>query len=42
MEYESLKCPRCGGAEFEVVGENERLCWYCVPWQNRERASGGC
>ena len=29
MEYESLKCPRCGGAEFEVVGENEWLCWYC-------------
>ena len=29
MEYKPLKCPRCGGAEFEAVGENEWLCWYC-------------
>ena len=29
MEYKSLKCPCCGGAEFETVGENELLCWYC-------------
>jgi hypothetical protein len=29
MEYKSLKCPCCGGAEFEAVGENELLCWYC-------------
>jgi hypothetical protein len=29
MEYKSLKCPCCGGAEFEAVGENEWLCWYC-------------
>jgi hypothetical protein len=29
MEYKSLKCPKCGGAEFEAVGENEWLCWYC-------------
>jgi len=30
MEHKSLKCPRCGGAEFEAVGENELLCWYCA------------
>jgi predicted amidophosphoribosyltransferase len=29
MEYKSLKCPCCGGAEFEAIGENEWLCWYC-------------
>jgi hypothetical protein len=29
MEYKSLKCPNCGGSEFEAVGENEWLCWYC-------------
>ncbi|NIO71124.1 MAG: hypothetical protein GTN71_19340 [Anaerolineae bacterium] len=29
MEYKSLKCSCCGGAEFEAVGENELLCWYC-------------
>jgi ribosomal protein L40E len=29
MEYKSLKCPCCGGAEFETVGENELLCWHC-------------
>jgi predicted amidophosphoribosyltransferase len=29
MEYKSLKCPCCGGAEFEVFGEKELLCWYC-------------
>jgi tRNA A37 threonylcarbamoyladenosine dehydratase len=29
MEYKSLKCPSCGGAEFEAVGESEFLCWYC-------------
>lgn len=29
MEYKFLKCPNCGGAEFDAVGENELLCWYC-------------
>lgn len=29
MEYKSLKCPNCGGAGFEAVGENQLLCWYC-------------
>lgn len=29
MEYKSLKCPCCGGAEFELAGESELLCWYC-------------
>jgi predicted amidophosphoribosyltransferase len=29
MEYKSLKCPCCGGARLEAVGENELLCWYC-------------
>jgi predicted nucleic acid-binding Zn ribbon protein len=29
MEYKSLKCPCCGGTEFEVVADNELLCWYC-------------
>jgi hypothetical protein len=29
MEYKSLRCPCCGGTEFEAVGENEVLCWYC-------------
>lgn len=29
MEYKSLKCPCCGGAEFETVGGSELLCWYC-------------
>jgi hypothetical protein len=29
MEYKSLECPCCGGAEFEAVGRAELLCWYC-------------
>jgi hypothetical protein len=29
MEYKPLKCPCCGGAEFEAVGRAELLCWYC-------------
>jgi len=29
MEYKSLRCPNCGGAEFEAIGESEWLCWYC-------------
>jgi hypothetical protein len=29
MEYKSLKCPCCGGTEFETVSENELLCWHC-------------
>jgi predicted nucleic acid-binding Zn ribbon protein len=29
MDYKSLKCPCCGGAEFEAFGEKELLCWYC-------------
>jgi predicted amidophosphoribosyltransferase len=29
MESKSLKCPNCGGAQLEAVGENEWLCWHC-------------
>jgi hypothetical protein len=29
MEYKTLKCPCCGGTEFEALGESELLCWYC-------------
>ncbi|HID61561.1 MAG TPA: methylenetetrahydrofolate--tRNA-(uracil(54)-C(5))-methyltransferase (FADH(2)-oxidizing) TrmFO, partial [Anaerolineae bacterium] len=29
MEYTPLKCPRCGRAEFETLGENELRCWHC-------------